>query len=154
VSSRTHTLAVCVALASFAALVAHTATAARTTTTVLTAHLSGSYLHTGSKGSGSATVTFKGSKVCWKLTYAGIDSPGDSGIHIAPPPTAGVHKKSVFPFTGATSTAPGCVAANHWGPSSQGWAAKIVADPGRFYVIVATKKDPQGEIGGVLHPSP
>ena len=102
-------------------------------------------------GKGTATITITGSKVCWKFTYRGLDKPGDSGIHIAPPPAPGKHKTSVFPFTATTSMAPGCVAANHWGPSSAGWAQKIAANPSRFYVIIGTAKYPQGAIGGPLH---
>jgi hypothetical protein len=123
------------------------------TVTVLKATLTGKYLHTTSAGAGTATITFKPGQVCWKLSYRGLDKPGDSGIHIAPPPAPGTHKRSVFPFTATTSTAPGCVPADHWGTSSAGWAQKIAADPARFYVIVATAKYPQGAIGGVLHGS-
>jgi len=124
---------------------------AATRATVLKARLTGAYLHTTSKGSGSATITFKGSKVCWKFASSGLDTGEDSGIHVAPPPAPGKHKTSVFPFTASTSEKPGCVATNHWGPSSASWAAKIAATPGKFYVIIATAKYPQGAIGGVLH---
>jgi CHRD domain len=135
---------------AFAALLAPGA-AAPAGTTLLKANLTGKYLGTSSTSAGAATITMSGSKVCWKFTYRGLDKPGDSGIHIAPPPPPGKHKASVFPFTAATSMAPGCVAANHWGPSSAGWAQKIAADPGRFYVIIGTTKYPQGAIGGPLH---
>jgi hypothetical protein len=118
---------------------------------LLKANLTARYLGTTSTGSGTATVTFTGSNVCWKLTYRGLDKAGDSGIHVAPPPSPGKHKTSVFPLTAQTSRARGCVSANHWGGSSAGWAKKIAADPGRFYVIIATAKYPQGAIGGVLH---
>jgi CHRD domain len=110
-------------------------------------------LHTTSTGSGEATITFKPGQVCWKLTYRGLDTPADSGVHIAPPPAPGTHKKSVFPFTATTSMTPGCVPTDHWGPSSVGWAQKIAADPGRYYVIIGTTTYPQGAIGGVLHRS-
>lgn len=142
-----HTLIVFVV---FATLFAPSA-AAPATAIVLKANLTGKYLGTTSTGSGTVTITFTVSKVCWKFTYRGLDKPGDSGIHIAPPPAAGKHKTSVFPFTANTSMAPGCVAANHWGPSSAGWAQKVAADPGRFYVIIGTAKYPQGAIGGPLH---
>src|SRR5215216_3349769 len=112
-------------------------------TVVLKANLSGSYLHSTSAGSGTATITFTGSKVCWKFAYHGLDKPGDSGIHVVPPPPPGKHTRSVFPFTATTSTASGCVRADHWGASSAAWAKKIVADPGRYYVIIATSKYPQ-----------
>jgi len=50
-----------------------------------------------------------------------------------------------------TSRAPRCVAKTHWGAPGAAWADKIVADPSHFYVIIGTKKYPQGAIGGVLH---
>jgi hypothetical protein len=140
-------LFVCVGLAAFLV----PSSAASADTIVLKANLTGKYLHTTSTGSGTATITFKGSNVCWKFTYRGLDHPGDSGIHITPPPPPGKHKASVFPFTATTSMAPGCVAANHWGASRAGWAQKVAADAGRFYVIIATAKYPQGAIGGPLH---
>jgi CHRD domain len=132
------------------ALFAGAASAATSGTVVLKAQLTGKYLHTTSPGSGTATVTITATKVCWRFSYRGIDTPDDSGIHIAPPPAAGKHKTSVFPFTASTSTKPGCVAVNKWGPSSAGWATKIAAEPSRFYVIIATTKYPQGAIGGRL----
>lgn len=118
---------------------------------VLIATLTGNYLHTTSAGSGSATITLTADKVCWKFAYRGLDKPEDSGIHIVPPPPPGKHKTSVFPFTTATSTAAGCVATTHWGAADAAWVDKIVADPSHFYVIIATKKYPQGAIGGALH---
>jgi hypothetical protein len=117
---------------------------------VLKATLSGGYLHTTSTGSGTAVVTVTPSTVCWRLTYKGLDQPGDSGIHIVPPPAPGKHKTSVFPFTATTSTAPGCDSRTKWGSNDQKWVDKIAADPARFYVIVGTTKYPQGAIGGVL----
>jgi hypothetical protein len=116
----------------------------------LTATLSGKYLRTSATGSGTATLTITAAKVCCKFAYRGIDTPNDSGIHVAPPPAVGKHKRSVFPFTASTSTKPGCVAVNKWGPSSAGWATKIAAEPTRFHVIIATTKYPQGPIGGPL----
>ncbi len=142
-----HSLVVSVALSAL--IVPGAATSA--SAVVLKANLTGKYLGTTSTGSGTATITITGSKVCWKFTYRGLDKPGDSGIHIAPPPAPGKHKTSVFPFTATTSMAPGCVAANHWGPSSAAWAQKVTADPTRFYVIIGTVKYPQGAIGGPLH---
>jgi hypothetical protein len=141
------TLVVSLALA---ALISPSA-AAPANAVVLKADLTGKYLRTTSTGSGTATITITGGKVCWKFTYRGLDKPGDSGVHIAPPPAPGKHKTSVFPFTATTSMAPGCLAANHWGPSSAGWAQKVAADPTRFYVIIGSVKYPQGAIGGALH---
>jgi hypothetical protein len=142
-------LALCAALA-LAVGVAISAVAASSGNIVLKAALTGKYLHTTSTGTGTAIVTVTPTKVCWKFNYKGLDQAGDSGIHIVPPPAAGKHKHSVFPFTASTSTAPGCVSKTRWGPSGPGWVDKILANPSHFYVIVGTKKYPQGAIGGVL----
>jgi CHRD domain len=120
---------------------------------VLKATLTGKYLHTTSAGSGTAIITFSAAKVCWKFTFKGLDQPGDSGIHVVPPPPPGKHKTSVFPFTASTSAAPACVSKTKWGASGPGWVDKIVANPSHFYVIIATKKYPQGAIGGPLRAS-
>ncbi len=120
------------------------------TPTVLQATLTGTYLHTTSPGSGTARITITPSKVCWKFSYRGLDTPNVSGIHIAPPPAAGKHKTSVFPFTASTSQAQQCESPTRWGRNGPSWLAKIVADPGRFYVIVGTSTYPQGAIGGAL----
>jgi CHRD domain. len=137
------------AFAAFAALLT-APTALPAQGVVLKANLTGTYLHTTSTGSGTATIMFRGSEVCWKFVYHGLDTPGDSGVHIAPPPAPGKHKTSVFPFTATTSIAPGCVPANHWGRTDAGFAQKIPTDPSRYYVIIATAKYPQGAIGGQL----
>jgi|SRR5690242_21272647 CHRD domain len=133
--------------ASFAVVAA---SPAATANVVLKATLTGTYLHTTSTGSGTATVTITRTTVCWKLIYKGLDQPGDSGVHIVPPPPPGKHKTSVFPFTASTSTAPGCDSKTKWGANDQKWVDKIVADPTRFYVVIASKKYPQGAIGGAL----
>jgi hypothetical protein len=57
-------LFVCVTLVAFLALCA----GASADTIVLKANLTGKYLHTTSTGSGTVTVTFKGSEICWKFT--------------------------------------------------------------------------------------
>jgi hypothetical protein len=141
------------AVAAASTNAASTGSRSQTAVTVLKATLTGKYLHTSSTGTGTATITFKPDQVCWKFSYRGLEKPDDSGVHITPPPAPGKHKRSVFPFTATTSRAASCVPADHWGPSSAGWAQKITADPARFYVIVATAKYPQGAIGGVLHAS-
>jgi hypothetical protein len=144
-----HSCAAAAAVLASAAIGVQTALAAGTTT-VLHATLTGTYLHTTSTGSGTATITITPSKVCWKFSYRGLDTPNISGIHIAPPPAAGKHKTSVFPFTASTSQAQQCESPTKWGRNGPSWLAKIVANPGRFYVIVGTTKYPQGAIGGTL----
>ena len=137
-----------VALA-LAAMVAQVALAAGGTT-VLQATLTGKYLHTTSNGSGTTTITITPSKVCWKFSYHGLDTTNVSGIHIVPPPAAGTHKTSVFPFTATTSQAHQCETPTKWGRNGPSWLAKIVANLGHFYVIIGTTKYPQGAIGGAL----
>lgn len=154
--SRSHARGLCAATLILAAAAAHIAGAAADPTSssvTLKAALTGTYLHTTATGTGTATITFTATKACWKFNYSGIDTPNISGIHIAPPPAAGNHKHSVFPFTATTSTAPSCEALDRWGSSGPGWAKKIVANPSRFYVIIGTNRYPNGAIGGVLHRS-
>jgi len=89
--------------------------------TVLKATLTGNYLHTTATATGTATITITPSKVCWMFSYSGLDKPNDSGLHLAPPPAAGTHKTSVFPFTAATSQAHECIPPTKWGPSGPSW---------------------------------
>src|SRR5205085_2383261 len=133
------------------ALWAGSAGAGSSSIVVLKATLTGRYLHTKATGQGTATLTFTASKACWKFTYSGIDTPNISGIHQTPPPRAGYHKVSIFPYTATTSEKPGCEALNRWGASGPSWAAKIIANPSHFYVIIGTGRYPNGAIGGVLH---
>jgi hypothetical protein len=143
----------CAATVTLAAAAAQigAAAAGSSSSVVLKATLTGPYLHTTAKGTGTATITISATKACWKFTYGGIDRPNISGIHVAPPPPAGYHKFSVLPFTATTSTAPGCEALTRWSPAGPAWAKKMVADPGRFYVIIGTGRYPNGAIGGQLH---
>jgi hypothetical protein len=121
-------------------------------TTVLKATLTGSYLHTTSAGAGTATITISPSHVCWKFSFHGISKPGVSGIHVAPPAPHGEHTPSVLPFTATTSEARGCELPTKWGGASgPRWIAKILANPGHFFVIVGDDEGyPAGAIGGVL----
>ena len=144
--------AAALALAAAPAQVGAAANPAASSTVVLKANLTGPYLHTTATGTGTATITFTATKACWKFSYSGIDTPNISGIHVAPPPPAGYHKWSVFPFTATTSTAPDCEALGRWGgPVGRTWAKRIVANPTHFYVIIGTNRYPNGAIGGMLH---
>jgi hypothetical protein len=134
-----------------AALLAGSAAAQPDGAVVLKATLTSRYLHSSSTAAGTATITFTTARACWKFSYHGLGAVNVSGIHIAPPPTDGSHKTSVFPFTASTSTKPGCEALDRWGSLGPKWASKIVAEPSLFYVIVGTDKYPNGEIGGLLH---
>jgi hypothetical protein len=143
---------VAVVAALSAAIVAASAALAGGGTTTLKATLTGSYLHTTSGGSGTATITISPTKVCWKFSYRGIHKPGVSGIHAAPPAPHGKHTHSVFPFTGSTSQALQCETPTKWGSSGPAWLAKILANPGRFFVIIGDDQGyPAGAIGGALH---
>jgi hypothetical protein len=139
------------AAAIIAAALTGTAGAGLRSTVVLKATLTGPYLHTTATGNGTATLTFTPTKACWKFTYTGIDTPNISGIHQTPPPAAGYHKVSIFPYTATTSEKPGCEALDRWGKEAPGWAAKIIANPSHFYVIIGTGRYPNGAIGGTLH---
>jgi hypothetical protein len=154
--TRSHARGLCAAslVLAVAASQIGAAAAGPASSVVLKATLTGRYLHTTSHGTGTATITFNATKACWKFSYSGIDTPNISGIHVAPPPPAGYHKLSVFPFTATTSKAPGCEKLGRWGgPVGVAWAKKIVANPSRFYVIIGTGRYPNGAIGGVLHRS-
>lgn len=111
---------------------------------VLTAKLSGSYLHASPTGSGTAKLTVTGSRVCWQFTFKGIDKPTVSGIHGTPPPPAGQRKTSIIPFV-ANFKASGCVQRN------ADRIKALLAGPSRFYVDIHSVKYPNGAIGGQLH---
>jgi hypothetical protein len=150
---RTRTLAIFTSLALGAAAAGSAAAAnGGGTTTVLKATMTGKYLHTTSTGAGTATITITPSQVCWKFSFHGIRKPGVSGIHIAPPAPHGEHTRSVLPFTATTSATRQCELPTKWGgPNGPKWIAKIVANPGRFFVIVGDDEGhPAGAIGGVL----
>jgi len=149
--SRLHLRGFVAATLALGTVCAPGATAAAGSTVVLKAKLTGQFLHTTATGIGTATITFSATSACWKFSYSGIDTPNISGIHIVPPPPAGYHKLSVFPFTATTSQARGCEKLDRWGSSGPSWAKKIVADPTHFYVIIGTGRYPNGAIGGALH---
>jgi hypothetical protein len=119
---------------------------------VLKATLTGHYLHTTSPGKGTVTITISSTQACWRFVFSGTDTPNVSGIHQAPPPRAGYHKLSVFPFTATTKSGKReCEKLDRWGSAGPGWAKRIAATPTRFYVIVGTARYPNGAIGGQLH---
>ena len=122
--------------------VALATTTGATGTTTLKATLSGNVeVPKGSPtGKGTATITISGSKVCWKFSFSGIDTPLASHIHKAPAGKAG---PVVVPF-GAAFKASGCTTA------SAGLATAIAAHPSAYYVNIHTKKYPAGAIRGQL----
>jgi hypothetical protein len=133
------------------AILADAAVAGPGSTVALKATLSGRYLHTTSRGSGTVNITIGSTQVCWRFTFSGTDAPNISGIHQAPPPRAGYHKLSVLPFTATTkSDKRECEKLDRWGSLGPTWAKKIAANPSKFYVIIGTARYPNGAIGGVL----
>ena len=132
--------------AALAALAVPSLAASAPAGVVLTATLSGLYVHTSAGGSGTAKITFRGSQVCWKLTFKGIDKPTAAGIAKAPPPAGG--PSPVFiPLTGLFNAAgsSGCA------PRSADKVKAVLANPGGFYVRIKTVKYPNAAIGGRLH---
>lgn len=120
----------------------------RTAATILTATLTGPYLHApASAGSGTARITFTANKVCWKFTFKGLVGPGDSGIHRAPPPALGVHKTAILPLETPTTMKPGCAS------ETPARIKLVLANPGNYYLSIGSKKYPKGAIGGQLHRS-
>ena len=120
----------------------------RTAATILTATLTGPYLHApASAGSGTARITFTTDKICWKFTFKGLAGPGDSGIHRAPPPPLGVHKTAILPFETPTTIKPGCAS------ESRVRIKLVLANPGNYYVSIGSQKYPKGAIGGKLRRS-
>ena len=137
----------CAAVASIAVMLVLIAQAnGRTAATILTATLTGPYLHApASAGSGTARITFTADKVCWKFTFKDLAGPGDSGIHRAPPPRLGVHKTAVLPFETPTTMKPGCAS------ESPARIKLVLTNPGNYYVSIGSQKYPKGAIGGKLH---
>jgi hypothetical protein len=113
---------------------------------VLTAKLTGKYLHASPTGSGMAKVTLESSQVCWQLTWKGIGAVQESGIHKTPPPPAGRREHSVLPFKAITT---------HTGRVSAPAAVieAIAVNPGSYYADIHSTKYPKGAIGGRLRPA-
>lgn len=91
-------------------------------------------------GKGTATVTFTGTKVCWKFTFNGIDKTTAAHIHKGKPGTAG---PVVIPF-GGTFKSSGCTKA------SASLIKAILKNPSAYYVNIHTVKFPGGAIRGKL----
>ncbi len=121
-------------------LVPALALAGSASTSKLTAKLAGtSEVPKGAPGgSGAATITITGSKVCWKFTFSGIGKPLVSHIHKAPLGKAG---PVVVPLGGAFKPS-GC--------TTSAIAKAIAATPSAYYVNIHTAKFPAGAIRGQL----
>ena len=92
-------------------------------------------------GSGQASITITGTKVCWAFTkIKGITRPLVSHIHKGGPGKAGpvvVPLGGAFKLKGCTTT-------------TAAIAKAIVAKPGAYYVNIHTPKFPAGAIRGQL----
>ena len=121
-------------------LVPALAVAGTTSTTKLVAKMSGkAEVPRGALGgTGTATITITGSKVCWRFTYRGIGKPLASHIHKAPRGKAGA---VVVPLGGAFKPS-GC--------TTSAIAKAIAANPSAYYVNIHTAKFPAGAIRGQL----
>ena len=91
-------------------------------------------------GKGTAAVTITGTKVCWRLTYSGIDKPTAAHIHKGRPGVAG---PVVVPF-GAAFKPIGCIA------STAAVVKGIETNPAGYYVNIHTAKFPGVAVRGQL----
>ncbi len=94
-------------------------------------------------GKGSAKLTLEPSKgkLCFKLSWSGIDKPTASHIHSG---KRGVAGPVVIPIFGGTAKHSGCV------PASKSLLEKIIAKPSGYYVNIHTTKYPGGALRGQL----
>jgi hypothetical protein len=91
-------------------------------------------------GSGTAEVTFSGTKVCWEIKVSKVGTIVAAHIHKG---KAGVAGPVVVPF-GKTYKSKGCVA------STASLIAAIKKNPGGYYVNVHNAKYPGGALRGQL----
>ncbi|MFL5893524.1 MAG: CHRD domain-containing protein [Thermoleophilaceae bacterium] len=94
-------------------------------------------------GTGTAKITLEPSrhKVCFRLTWSGIDAPTASHIHKGRKGTAG---PVVVPLFATPPKHTGCVTA------SKSLITKIEKSPSAYYVNIHTKKYPAGALRGQL----
>jgi CHRD domain len=94
-------------------------------------------------GKGTAKITLNTStgKVCFKLSWSGIDTPTASHIHQGKKGVAGPVVVPIFAGSGKHS---GCVKAD------KKLVGKIAKSPGSYYVNIHTKKYPAGALRGQL----
>ncbi len=96
-------------------------------------------------GTGTATVVLEPemSRVCFDLTVKGVAAPNAAHIHEG---TAGVAGPIVVPLA-----APAGGAAKGCSPADRALIARIVANPGGYYVNVHNAQYPKGAVRGQLH---
>src|SRR3954451_7998156 len=94
-------------------------------------------------GKGTAKITLEQSsgKVCFRLSWSGIETPTAAHIHKG---KKGVAGPVVIPFFGGAPKHSGCVKA------SKSLLSKIVKSPGSYYVNIHNAKYPGGALRGQL----
>ena len=101
-------------------------------------------------GRGKATVSLKGERICYKLSWRNIDAPTAAHIHIGGRDVAGPVVQGLLsvpaPGLGApVSSVGGCIDA------PAGLAAAIRENPRNYYVNIHNVAYPAGAIRGQLH---
>ncbi len=91
-------------------------------------------------GTGTAEITFSGTKVCWEIKVSKVGTIVAAHIHKG---KAGVAGPVVVPF-GKTYKSKGCIA------STASLIAAIKKNPGGYYVNVHNAKYPGGALRGQL----
>lgn len=120
----------------------------KSTTKTYVAHLSGKSEVPGpgdSNGSGEATITVKGSKVCFKIELKNIAGTNAAHIHKGAKSVAGPVSIALFGSPSSAKERKGCVT-----PDAAHRKA-FVANPGKFYVNVHNTAFPNGAARGQLH---
>jgi hypothetical protein len=94
-------------------------------------------------GKGTAKLTFEPGKgkLCFSLSWTGIDKPVASHIHKG---KKGVAGPVVIPIFAGTPKHKGCV------PASKSLIGKIIKNPAGYYVNIHTAKFPGGALRGQL----
>jgi hypothetical protein len=94
-------------------------------------------------GKGTAKITLQGSRgrVCFRLSWSGIDTPTASHIHQG---RRGVAGPVVVPLFGGAPKHSGCVKAD------KKLIGKIAKSPSSYYVNVHTRKFPAGALRAQL----
>lgn len=125
------------------ALAVGVATASAATTTKLKATLKGSSVPTKGDpdGRGTATITIKGSELCYSLSLSNVEATDGGHIHKG---KSGVVGAIIVPLYNGKEKRKGCKTV------SPIMAAQIVDHPSGFYVNLHNKQFPKGAVRGQL----
>lgn len=101
-------------------------------------------------GQGKATVSLKGDRICYTLSWRKVDAPTAAHIHVggrdvAGPVVLGLLSVPAPGLQAPVSSVGGCVDA------PAGIAAAIKQDPRNYYVNIHNVAFPGGAIRGQLH---